>query len=43
MQVDDLDEGYNVVTSYKKNTWKQSVKINRDVVKICCFKEKKWQ
>ena len=38
IQVDDLDEGYNVVTSYKKNTWKQSVKINRDVVKICCFK-----
>ena len=26
IQVDDLDEGYNVVTSYKENTWKQSVK-----------------
>ena len=41
IQVDDLAEGYNVVTSYKENTWKQSVKINRDVVEICCFKEKK--
>ena len=36
IQVDDLAEGYNVVTSYKENTWKQ--KIKRDMVKICCFK-----
>ena len=38
IQVDDLAEGYNVVTSYKENTWKQSVKTKRDVVEICCFK-----
>ena len=38
IQVDDLAEGYNVVTSYKENTWKQSVKIKRDMVEICCFK-----
>ena len=38
IQVDDLAEGYNAVTSYKENTWKQSVKIKRDVVEICCFK-----
>ena len=37
IQFDDLDEGYNVVTSYKKNTWKQSVKINRDVVEYMFF------
>ena len=26
IQVDDLAEGYNVVTSYKENTWKQKIK-----------------
>ena len=30
-----------LVHAHKKITWKQSVKINRDVVEICCFKEKK--
>ena len=37
----DLDEGYNVVTSYKKNTCKQSVKINRDVVEYTFERKKK--